>query len=164
MSESCTYCENKICGCCCENGKFGDGHECRKQPDTTPKPTQSDSDESRRSLDERRDELAKKEIFEAMSQDTLETMFKKGWDAAITEMQAEFERLCGVQNCPSCGEQMQWTPDDYKTFKATEIENQKLREALEFAIEYLEPRLANKHGSRGLKVILPALKKVLEGK
>jgi len=42
---------------------------------------------------------------------------------------------------------------------AAERERSKgLREALRDAIEYLEPRLANKHGSRGLTIVLPKLR------
>ncbi len=45
---------------------------------------------------------------------------------------------------------------------AIQSENARLRGALEIAIEYLEPRLANKTGSRGWTMVLPVLRQALE--
>lgn len=111
-----------------------------------PKPT----------LDERRDKWINKHYDwqGTSSDDNFKRLLREGWDACAKEKDAEIELI----------------HSRYKTGRALlqiemlEAENQKLREALELAVKYLEPRLANKYGSHGLTVVLPTLKKALEEK
>lgn len=92
--------------------------------------------------------------------------FTKGARAGWAEGRAEIERL--EKNMHEIAELHRDIANEADELEekltAAQAEITRLREALGEAVEYLEPRLAGKFGSRGLTIVLPRLREALAGK
>lgn len=82
------------------------------------------------------------------------------WIDSLSEERAKEELKSLHARYEERGMAMRETGDMVRSLYVPKVT--KLVSALKMAIEYLEPRLASKTGSRGLTVILPALKETLE--